>query len=65
MEEYGDVNPAPLRTYFICEGLEAPAQKLVKATAKGYPNLLAHAEAAENDSVGDVECWRTKTPQRM
>ena len=37
---------------FICDGPpETPAQKLVKVTPKGYPTLLAYAEAVGSSTV--------------
>lgn len=41
----------PLKMCFICDGPETPTQKLVQATSKGYPGLLAYAEAVGNEAI--------------
>ena len=45
-----DIPATPLNC-FICEGPETPAQKLAQATPKGYPTLLAYAEAVGNATM--------------
>ena len=40
----------------ICDGPETLTQKLVQATPKGYPALLACAEAIGNAAI--VECMK-------
>ena len=46
-----DAISTPLKMYFICDGPETPTQKLVQATSKGYPGLLAYAEAVGNEAI--------------
>ena len=36
---------------FICEGLETPAQRMVKVTPKDYLTLLAYAEAVKSATI--------------
>lgn len=44
-------SPAPPLNCFICDGPETPAQKLAQANPKGYPTLLAYAEAVVNAKI--------------
>ena len=54
-----DIISAPLLKCFICEDSEKPARKLVLATPKGYPTLLAYAEAIGDATVSErmKEAW--------
>ena len=53
-----DIHAPPLNC-FICEGPETSAQKLAHATPKGYPTLLAYAEAVGNATMLErmKEAW--------
>ncbi len=42
---------APLEMCFICGGPEAPTQKLVLATSKGYHGLLGYLETVGNAEI--------------
>ena len=46
-----DTISTPLKICFICDGPETPTQKLVQVTSKGYPGLLAYAEAVGNEAI--------------
>ena len=46
-----DAISTPLKMCVICDGPETPTQKLVQASSKGYPGLLAYAEAVGNEAI--------------
>ena len=54
-----DIISAPLLKCFICEDSETPARKLLQVTPKGYPTLLAYAEAIGDATVSESmkEAW--------